>query len=446
MGQNHPAFLETLLATASLGGVFIPLNYRLSGPELTFALNHSQARVLIADSAGAALMDPEKGTLSVQRYLLVDGEREGWESFDEAREGAQAADGIPEVHPDQPALIMYTSGTTGRPKGVTLTHANLWWNNICTVLALRIAADDVTIVCAPLFHIGGLNVTTLATWIQGGHLVVHPSFDPSKVLDDLVGMRATTMFGVPIMCQAIAAQPHFEAADLSALRLIITGGAPVPVGLIKIFQARGVELAQGYGLTEAAPIASFLTPEYALSKTGSAGRPMLLCDVRIVDSAGDPVTTPGRVGEIEILGPNVTPGYWGNPEATAAAFNGRWLRTGDAGYLDADGFLFITDRIKDMIITGGENVYPAEVEGVLFEHPAVAEVAVIGRQDERWGERVCAVVRVESGRSISLEELREFADGRLGRYKLPTELQVITELPRNAAGKVLKTELRTRFP
>ncbi|MCW2852241.1 MAG: acyl-CoA synthetase [Nocardioides sp.] len=449
LGLNHPTFLEALVATASLGAVFVPLNYRLSGAELAYALTHSETHTLIADAAGAALVDPEKAALPVQRYLVVDGARNGWEPLEEAmgqaQEMAEPVDVQVDVHPDEPALIMYTSGTTGRPKGVTLTHANLWWNNICTVLALQISGADVSVVCAPLFHIGGLNVTTLATWVQGGHLVLHPAFDPARVLEDLVAMRATTMFGVPIMCQAIAGQPGFADADLSALRLIITGGAPVPVGLIRTYRERDIDLAQGYGLTEAAPIASFLTPEYALTKTGSAGRPMLLCDVRIADGDGNPVDTPGQIGEIEILGPNVTPGYWNNVEASVAAFNGDWLRTGDAGYLDDEGFLFITDRIQDMIITGGENVYPAEIEEVLFEHPAVAEVAVIGRQDERWGERVCAVVRLEPGHGVTLEELRDFAGSRVGRYKLPTEVIVIDELPRNAAGKVLKTELRTQF-
>ena len=219
----------------------------------------------------------------------------------------------------------------------------------------------------------------------------------------------------------------------------------MPVGVIRTFQDRGVELAQGYGLTEASPIASFLTAEYALDKIGSAGRPTLFCDVRIVDSAGVVVDEPGVEGEIQVRGPNVTPGYWNNAEATAATFDGEWLKTGDGGYRDEDGFLFVADRIKDMIISGGENIYPAEIEGLLFDHPAVPEVAVIGTADEQWGERVCAVIAVAGDVAPTLDELREFVGGRLARYKLPRQLEIVDSLPRNATGKVLKTELRARF-
>jgi fatty-acyl-CoA synthase len=252
------------------------------------------------------------------------------------------------------------------------------------------------------------------------------------------------MFGVPVMCEAISALPGFEGADLSALRLIITGGAPVPIGLIRRFQDRGVDLAQGYGLTEASPVAAFLTAENAARKLGSAGRPLLLCDLRVVDPAGNPVP-PGVQGEIEVRGPNVTPGYLDDPAATTLAFDGEWLRTGDGGSLDEEGFVYIADRIKDMIISGGENIYPAEVEEALFDHPAVAEIAVIGTPDPRWGEGVCAVVVPRPGVTVELEQLREYAAGRIGRYKLPRRLEIVDVLPRNATGKVLKTELRKTY-
>ena len=339
---------------------------------------------------------------------------------------------------------MYTSGTTGRAKGVVLTHANLWWHNIGVVLALDIAHDDVSLVCAPMFHIGALNVTTLATWIKGGRLVIHEAFEPNTVLRDLEHGRVTTMFGVPVMCEALQALPGFETADLSTLRLIITGASPVPAGLIHRFQARNIDLAQGYGLTEASPVASFLTAENALRKIGSAGRPLLLCDLRVVDINGNSVPA-GVNGEIEVRGPNVTPGYYRDPEATAAAFNGEWLRTGDGGHLDADGFVFVADRIKDMIITGGENVYPAEVESGIYGHPDVQEVAVIGVPDPKWGEAVKAVCVPKPGHTIDPESIITWARERLAGFKVPKSVDTIAALPRNPSGKILRRELRAPY-
>lgn len=446
LGLNDPAILEALFAAAHLGAVLVPLNFRLAGPELAYAINHSGAHTVLADEQHTAVIDAIRDQLTSARFVRASsgGSVAGWEDGDELIAAAEALSERVPVESTDPALIMYTSGTTGRAKGVVLTHANLWWHNIGVVLALDIAYDDVSLVCAPMFHIGALNVTTIATWIKGGRLVIHQAFEPRAVLDDLQRERVTTMFGVPVMCEALSGLPEFEAADLSHLRLIITGGAPVPVGLIRRFQERQVELAQGYGLTEASPVASFLTMENALRKIGSAGRPVLLCDLRVVDATGAPVP-PGVDGEIEVRGPSVTPGYFQDPEATELAFNGRWLRTGDGGHLDDEGFVFIADRIKDMIITGGENVYPAEVEGVLFDHPEVAEVAVIGTPDDRWGERVCAIVVTEPGATVDLEQLRAFAGQRIGRYKLPLRLEIIDTLPRNPTGKVLKTELRRRY-
>jgi fatty-acyl-CoA synthase len=446
LGHNHPAMLETLFAAANLGAVTVPLNWRLAGPELGYAITHSRAHTVLADDEHVPVIEAIRGDLPGVRHLRVGDGRPhpGWEDGEAL---LAAAGGLPQrvrVDPADPALIMYTSGTTGRAKGVVLTHANLWWHNIGVILALDIAHDDVSLVCAPMFHIGALNVTTIATWIKGGRLLIHPGFEPRAVLEDLQRERVSTMFGVPVMCEALSGLPGFERADLSALRLIITGGAPVPVGLIRRFQERGVDLAQGYGLTEASPVTAFLTAENATRKLGSAGRPLLLCDMRIVSPEGEPLS-PGRPGEIEVRGPSVTPGYLDDPEATARAFDGGWLRTGDGGWIDEEGFVFVADRIKDMIISGGENIYPAEVEGALFDHPDVAEVAVIGTPDDRWGETVCAVVVPGPGAGPDLEGLREHAARRLGRYKLPRRLEVVDALPRNPTGKVLKTELRARF-
>jgi fatty-acyl-CoA synthase len=446
LGLNDPSILEALFAAAHLGAVLVPLSFRLTGPELAYAIEDAGVHTLLVDEQHASVIDGVRADLGVRRFMHVAAGRtsQGWEDGDALIAAASPLAQRAPVTPEDPAVIMYTSGTTGRPKGAVLTHGNLWWHNIGIVMALDVAYDDVSLLCAPMFHIGALNVTTIATWIKGGRLVIHRGFDAQAVLDDLEREGVTTMFGVPVMCDALSSLPGFATTDLSALRLIITGGAPVPIALIRRFQERGVDLAQGYGLTEAAPVASFLSAENAERKLGSAGRPLLLCDMRIVDAGGTPVPT-GVQGEIEVRGPSITVGYWQNPEATAATMNGSWLRTGDGGHLDEEGFVFIADRIKDMVITGGENVYPAEVESVLFEHPAIEEVAVIGTEDPRWGERVCAVVALRPGAELTLDSLREFGDGRLARYKLPLQLEIVDALPHTATGKVLKTELRKRF-
>jgi fatty-acyl-CoA synthase len=446
LGLNDPTILEALFASAHLGAILVPLNFRLAGPELAFAIADAGVHTLLVDEGHAPVIDGVRDELPVRRFVHVaaGSPSEGWEDGNALIDAAAPLAARAPVAPDDPAVIMYTSGTTGRPKGAVLTHANLWWHNIGIVLALDVVHDDVSLLCAPMFHIGALNVTTIATWIKGGRLVIHRAFDAQAVLEDLEREGVTTMFGVPVMCDALSSLPDFGTTDLSALRLIITGGAPVPIGLIRRFRERGVDLAQGYGLTEAAPVASFLTAENAERKIGSAGRPLLLCDMRVVDPDGYPVPA-GVQGEIEVRGPSVTVGYWQNPEATAKTMNGAWLKTGDGGHVDDEGFVFIADRIKDMVITGGENVYPAEVESVLFEHPAIAEVAVIGTDDAKWGERVCAVAALQDGATLTLQDLREFGDGRLARYKLPLQLEIVDALPRNATGKVLKTTLREHY-
>jgi fatty-acyl-CoA synthase len=341
---------------------------------------------------------------------------------------------------------MYTSGTTGRPKGAMLTHDNIWWNNSMSLLTMDALEDDVTLVVAPLFHIGGLNVTTLAAFQKGAHIVLHRGFDPARWIEDSVKYKVTTAFAVPAMLLAVSHQPAFAGADLSHMRMIVCGGAPVPEPLLHLYAKRGLPINQGYGLTETAPMVTFLTSEFGAAKVGSAGKAGFFVEVALADGDGKFLTEPSARGEVLVRGPNVMNGYWNKPEATAAAIDASgWFHTGDVGYFDADGFLYICDRVKDMIITGGENVYPAEVEAVLYAHPAIAEVAVIGQPDEKWGEAVVAIAALKGGQSLTLEALRGWGTERLARYKLPTRLEVIDVLPRNPAGKVLKFELRDRF-
>jgi fatty-acyl-CoA synthase len=442
LGLNQPAFFEAMFATSRLGAIFVPLNFRLTGPELTFIIDDAGIHTLIADDAHRGVIDSIRADVGVRRFL-TDAVADGWEPLHP--EASSAVDPMP-VDADDVALIMYTSGTTGHPKGAMLTHANLWWNNTNAMHQMDVSEDDVTLVVAPLFHIGGLNVTTLVTWQRGGEVVLHRSFDPAACLEDIARYGVTTMFGVPAMFLFMSQLPGFNDADLTTLRMLVCGGAPVPEPLIKLYNGRGIPINQGYGLTETAPMVSFLSPEWSLSKVGSAGRPGLFSELRLVDEEGQPVTAPRVHGEVCTRGPNVMKGYWQRPDATAAAIDAEgWFHTGDVGYLDEEGFLYIADRVKDMVITGGENVYPAEVEGVLHECPGVADVAVIGLPDQRWGEAVVAVVVREEGAELTLEGIRDFAGERLARYKLPTRVESIDVLPRNPAGKILKFELRERF-
>jgi fatty-acyl-CoA synthase len=282
----------------------------------------------------------------------------------------------------------------------------------------------------------------MVTFQTGGHVVLLRNFDPGLVLEAIARYRVQTMFGAPAMFLFMAQHPDFAGTDLSSVEVLVGGGAPVPELLVRIYKARGVKLCQGYGLTETAPFATFLGSRWIESKPGSAGLPPLYGEVRVVDAANQALPH-GEKGEVCVRAPNVMRGYWNRPEATREAIDPEgWFHTGDIGYFDHEGFLFLCDRVKDMVITGGENVYPAEVEGVLCEHPAIAEVAVIGLPDTKWGEAVTAVARLKEGATLTLEELRDFAGERLARYKLPLRLHLLPELPRNPTGKVLKRDLR----
>ena len=440
LGLNQPMFFFVMFASARLGAIFVPLNFRLTGPELAFMINDSGAVALIVDAHLTPVIVPGSRRADDAEGSPFGGDPGG---LGRGRRGRRAGGSASD---DEVAMIMYTSGTTGRPKGAMLTHGNFWWNNANAMHAIDILQNDVTLTAAPIFHIGGLNVVSLVTFQKGGFVVLQRGFDPGRALADIAAHRVTTMFGVPAMFQFMAQHPAFSVTDLSSLRFLFVGGAPCPLPVLKAYQARGVAMQQGYGLTETAPLVTFLAPEFGVSKAGSSGRPPLFTDVKLVDAEGKAILEPHKQGEVLVRGANVTPGYWGLPEATRLAIDADgWFRTGDAAYFDEDGFVTISDRIKDMIISGGENVYPAEVESALMRHPDIAEVAVIGEPDEQWGEAVVAIAALKPGKSLTIEDLRAFAGESLARYKLPRRLETVTALPRNATGKILKYQLRKTF-
>lgn len=442
---NSAALIETLFACAKLDAIFVPINYRLGAAEVAFIIDDAAPRVLILHDEFVSLIEPAAAG-AWPRLVRVGGDTAPYELNYEAflADGTDVEAGTI-VMPDDPHVMMYTSGTTGRPKGALLTHANARWNAINMFLSQAgLDAGDVVLTVAPMFHIGGLGIHTLPALYKGAKIVVVERFDPTETLALVERERATALFLVPAMWLAVMQLPDLDRFDLSSLRILLSGGAPCPVTVIEFFQRRGLPFVEGFGMTETAPGVCFLNAEDAVRKNGSVGKPVMHVEMRIVDAAGAAVA-PGEVGELVLRGPSMFAGYWNRPDATAEAFRTGWFHTGDLARQDEEGFYYIVDRSKDMLITGGENVYPAEVEQVLYRHPKVREVAVIGLLDERWGETPVMVAVPHDGETIDVAEIRAFCDGRLAAFKVPKRVVLIDALPRNAAGKVLKRELRERL-
>lgn len=451
LGHNSLTFLTAFFAATWIGATFVPANFRLAGPELRTVLEDARPDVIVAEPQIASTVDSFIDDLGIRRCLLVDDDEllshedsltGRWTSFLAFRESeADIAEHAPQSHDDLAALL-YTSGTTGKPKGVMLTHGNLWWNwlNVDSVVDTRFG--DVSLAVAPLFHIGGFNAFTLRTLTRGGTVVIRRSFDPAQALSDLVTYKVNSMFLVPAMLAGIERHEGFEKADLSALRSTIAAGAPVPPALIERYAGKGVYIQQAWGLTETSPFATYLEASMTNAKLGSCGIGMPYTEVKVVNPETMETSGASETGEFWVRGPNVSSGYWNNPDATKTVFtDDGWFRTGDMGYSDEDGYLFIIDRLKDMVISGGENIYPAEIENVLSMHDQVEDVAVIGVPDDKWGEAVCSVVSFR-GERMTLEEVREYLSRKIARYKLPSRLVVVDTVPRNGAGKLDKPKIR----
>ncbi|WP_455361530.1 acyl-CoA synthetase [Streptomyces sp. SYSU K21746] len=445
LGPNHPAFLETLFAAGVLGAVFVPLNTRLAAPELAYNLSDSGSTVLVHAPEQAQAARTAADEAGVRHRIALDGPGDGALGYEEFLAGSGTEPLDEPVAPEDPCMIMYTSGTTGRPKGAVLSHANIVWNSVNVLVDTDLRGDEVTLVMAPLFHTAGLNMTCLPTLLKGGRVVLLGAFDAERVLETIESRRVTYLFGVPTMYDVMAARPRWATADLSSLRTLNCGGAPVPARTIATYLARGLAFSQGYGMTEASPGVLFLDKEQTSAKAGSAGVPHFFTDARVVLPDGRDAE-PGQRGEILVHGPNVMTGYWGLPDETEAAFTGEgWLRTGDVARTDADGYAYIVDRVKDMFVSGGENVYPAEVEDVLLTHPDVAECAVIGIPDPVWGEVGRAVVVLKPGARAGEHDILDHLKGRLAKYKIPKSVVLADTLPRTASGKIIKSAVRDTY-
>jgi fatty-acyl-CoA synthase len=410
---NTPEHVAVFFACAKAGLILTPISWRLAPAEIAYQLEDSEPAVFLVEDEHEQL-----AAATGHAYERLGGPWPGARHWDVA------------VADDDALLLVYTSGTTGKPKGALLSHANCFWTNLSFDLATGVSGDDVVLQVLPQFHCGGWNVQSLLAWWKGARVVLERGFDAARCLDLIASKRVTTMMGVPANYLFMAQEPRFADADLSSLRRAVVGGAPMPVALLEAWQARGVEIVQGYGLTEAAPNVLCLPPEDAVRKAGWAGKPYPFVDVDLSPE-----------GELLVKGPNVFRGYWRYEEATAAVFRDGWLLTGDVAERDEEGFYRIAGRLKDMYISGGENVYPAEVEDVLHDHPAVADAAVIGVPDERWGEVGVAFVVIDG--EATEDELREWCRGRLASFKVPKTVQFVDALPRSGMNKVLKDELRS---
>ena len=428
---NSPEHVEVLFACAKAGLLLLPLSWRLSAPELAYQLDDATPALLLVEEEYDALADAT---------LAAAGVKPRRERLGEAVAGGDARRA--EVGDDDPLLLVYTSGTTGRPKGALLTHANCFWTNLSFDLTTGVEQDDVVLQLLPQFHCGGWNVQALLSWWKGATVLLERGFEPERCLRLIEEKRVTTMMGVPAIYLFLSQDPRFETADLSSLSRAVVGGAPMPEALLETWQERGVAIIQGYGLTEAAPNVLCLPPEDAVRKTGFAGKPYAHVDAALRDpESGKLLEGPGA-GELVVKGPNVFAGYWGNAQATEAAFADGWLLTGDWAERDEEGYYRIADRLKDMYISGGENVYPAEVEAVLFQHAAVVDAAVLGVADERWGESGAAFVVLAEGADVTEEELIAHCRTSLAKFKVPKLVRFVPELPRSGMNKVLKNELK----
>ncbi|HET6600570.1 MAG TPA: long-chain fatty acid--CoA ligase [Gaiella sp.] len=426
--QTSPDHVATLFACARLGVALQPISWRLAPAEVAYQLEDAEPTLLLASEDHAELARKAGTDVEIERIgdptLETDGEVE-----DVARD-------------EDPLLLVYTSGTTGKPKGALLTHANCFWTNLSFDRTTSLRDDDVVLQVLPQFHVGGWNVQPLLAWWKGATVVLEPSFDPDRSLRLIAEERVTTMMGVPATYLFLAEQEAFANADLSSLRLAVVGGAPMPEALLETWSERGVDVVQGYGLTEAAPNVLCLPPEDAKRKLGFAGKPYPHVEVALRDTDTGAFLDGAATGELVVRGPNVFAGYWRNEAATAAALTDGWLSTGDVAERDEEGFYRIAGRIKDMVISGGENVYPAEIEDVLHAHPDIVEAAVVGVPDERWGEACAAFVVLRDGATTSAGALAAHCRARLARFKVPKTFTVVDELPRSSMGKVSKDDLR----
>jgi fatty-acyl-CoA synthase len=445
---NCPEFIEVYFALAKIGAIFVTLNFRLAGPEIQYMITDSESSFLIFDEHFSEMIDSIRSNLSIDQKNYVslgNSGQTGAIEYERLIEESPAKEPEikEEVQLEDPQMIMYTSGTTGIPKGALLSHQKTFYNTFNAVLYFDMTSNDIMLVNMPLFHSGGLNISAVPILYTGGTAIIQKSFDPQQALSLIEKHRITLAMMVPTMINFMLKQGGIDNYDLSSMKTLMVGGEPISLSLIKAYQDRNIPIRQVFGQTETS-IQLWLSEEDAIRKIGSVGKPVFHADVRVVDKSGKDVV-PGEVGEIVLNGPTQMLGYWNDPKLTAETIKAGWLHTGDLATVDEEGFVSMVDREKDMYISGGENVYPAETERVLGENPKILEVAIIGVPDEKWGEVGKALIVLKDREKMTKEEALEFLRGKLAKYKIPKFAEFTNEFPKTGSGKIKKTELREKY-
>ncbi|MCL9983348.1 MAG: fatty acid--CoA ligase [Erythrobacter sp.] len=456
LGKNHPLYFEAFVGAARIGAVMTPVNWRLAPPEVAYILDNCGAQVVFVGEGFAAMIQGVRADVPHITHIIgIDAPEHDGPDYRTWRDSFPATPPAHVVHAEDDALQLYTSGTTGKPKGAVMTHGSILSSRDALAAAEEMRAwqepipGDVTLLAMPCFHISGTG-TGIGTMVAGTNAIVLPEYDPTKALDLIDNFNISKIFLVPAAIQILLNHPRVNEVDFSRLKYVTYGASPIPLELMReAMRVLGCGFVQMYGMTETSGTIVALDPEDHVPEGSprmrSVGKPLAGVELKIIDEAGHPVPT-GAVGEIATRSNKNMRGYWNNPDATAATIDAEgWLRTGDAGYLDEDGYLYIHDRVKDMIISGGENVYPAEVENALYSHPKVADVAVIGVPDAKWGEAVKACVVVKPGEELTEAELIAHARTLIAGYKCPKTVDFIPALPRNPSGKILRRELRAPY-
>jgi acyl-CoA synthetase (AMP-forming)/AMP-acid ligase II len=456
LGKNHPLYFEAFVGAARIGAVMTPVNWRLAPPEVAYILDNCGAAVVFVGEGFAAMIEGVRADVPRVTHIIgIDAPEHDGLDYRTWRDSFAATPPAHKVNSEDDALQLYTSGTTGKPKGAVMTHGSVLSSRDALAAADEMRGwqepipGDVTLLAMPCFHISGTG-TGIGTMVAGTNAIVLPEYDPAKALDLIDNFNISKIFLVPAAIQILLNHPRVNEVDFSRLKYVTYGASPIPLELMReAMRVLGCGFVQMYGMTETSGTIVALDPEDHVPEGSprmrSVGKPLAGVEIKIIDEAGNPVPA-GAVGEIATRSNKNMRGYWNNPDATAATIDAEgWLRTGDAGYLDADGYLYIHDRVKDMIISGGENVYPAEVENALYSHPKVADVAVIGVPDAKWGEAVKACVVVKAGEELGEAELIAHARTLIAGYKCPKSVDFIEALPRNPSGKILRRELRAPY-